>query len=85
MDWFSRCEVALGRGQLTAKMRPVREPLTPPVVLSPEQTRRLLAAAPELKYQAALLAAYGPGVRAHSPWLIASGPGSPSFSTVHGG
>jgi len=41
----------------------IREPRRLPVVLSPEEVARLLAAAPGLKYQAALSIAYGAGLR----------------------
>jgi hypothetical protein len=36
-SWIGFCDarVALGRGELTAKMNPIREPLTPVAVLSP--------------------------------------------------
>ena len=57
------CEVTLGRGELMAKMSHVRVPRKLPVVLSPEEVERLLAAAPGLKYQAALSVAYGAGLR----------------------
>jgi site-specific recombinase XerD len=42
----------------------VREPRRLPVILSPEEVRRLLDAAPGLKYRAALSLAYGAGLRA---------------------
>ncbi len=45
-------------------MTTVREPRRLPVVLSPEEVRRLLDAAPGLKYLAALSVAYGAGLRA---------------------
>ncbi len=57
------CAVTLGRGELMAKMSHVRVPRRLPVVLSPEEVERLLAAAPGLKYQAALSVAYGAGLR----------------------
>jgi site-specific recombinase XerD len=41
-----------------------REPRKLPVVLSPDEVARLLAAAPGLKYKAALSVAYGAGLRA---------------------
>jgi integrase/recombinase XerD len=41
----------------------VREPRKLPVVLSPEEVVRLLDAAPELKYKAALSVANGAGLR----------------------
>ena len=45
-------------------MQPVRVPRTLPVVLSREEVARLIAAAPNLKYQTALSVAYGTGLRA---------------------
>jgi integrase len=43
----------------------IREPRKLPVVLSPDEVARLLAAAPGLKYKAALSVAYGAGLRAN--------------------
>jgi integrase/recombinase XerD len=57
-------DVTLDRGELMAKMRPVRVPRTLPVVLSREEVARLIAAAPNLKSQTALSIAYGAGLRA---------------------
>ena len=57
-------EVTLDRGELMAKMQPVRVPRTLPVVLSREEVARLIAAARNLKHQAALSVAYGAGLRA---------------------
>ncbi len=57
-------EVTLGDAQRMAKMRPVRVPRTLPVVLSPDEVGRLLAAAGNLKHQTALAVAYGAGLRA---------------------
>ena len=57
-------EVTVDRGHLMAKVQPVRVPLTLPVVLSREEVSRLIAAAPNLKYQTALSVAYGAGLRA---------------------
>ena len=56
-------EVTLDRGELMAKMSPVRVPHKLPVVLSREEVARLIAAAPSLKYQTALSIAYGTGLR----------------------
>ncbi len=56
--------VTLGRGQAAASMTTVREPRKLPVILSPEEVRRLLDTAPGLKYRAALSVAYGAGLRA---------------------
>ncbi|MGF6408963.1 tyrosine-type recombinase/integrase [Paraburkholderia sp. MM5482-R1] len=57
-------EVTLGKPELMARMQPVRVPRTLPVVLSPEEVRRLIAAAGNLKHQTALSVAYGAGLRA---------------------
>ena len=57
-------EVTLGRGEVLAKVQHVYEPRRLPVVLSPEEVTRLLAAAPGPKYRAALAVAYGAGLRA---------------------
>ncbi len=56
--------VTLGRGDAQVGMTTVREPRRLPVILSPEEVRRLLDAAPGLKYRAALSVAYGTGLRA---------------------
>ena len=57
-------DVTLGRGELMVKMQPVHQPRPLPVVLSGEEVARLIAAAPNAKYQAALSVAYGAGLRA---------------------
>ncbi len=57
-------EVTLDRGELMAKMEPVRVPRTLPVILSREEVARLIAAAGNLKHQTALSVAYGAGLRA---------------------
>ncbi len=57
-------DVTLDRGELLAKMQPVRVPRTLPVVLSRAEVARLIAAAPNLKSQTALSIAYGAGLRA---------------------
>lgn len=56
--------VTLDRGELMAKMHPVRVPQTLPVVLSSQEVTRLIAAASNIKSQAALSVAYGAGLRA---------------------
>jgi integrase/recombinase XerD len=56
-------DVTLGRPELMAKMQHVRVPRTLPVVLSREEVARLIAAAPNLKHQAAMSVAYGAGLR----------------------
>ena len=57
-------EITLGQPELMTKMQPVRVPHTLPVVLSPKETARLLAAVRNLKHQVALSVAYGAGLRA---------------------
>ena len=56
-------DVTLDRGELMAKMRPVRVPQRLPVVLSKEEVGRLIAACGNLKHQTALSLAYGTGLR----------------------
>jgi len=55
--------VTLDRGDLMAKMQPVHLPRKLPVILSPEEVSRLIAAAGNLKHQTALALAYGTGLR----------------------
>ena len=55
--------VTLDRAELMGKMQPVHVPRTLPVVLSRDEVARLIAAAPNLKYQTALSIAYGTGLR----------------------
>jgi integrase/recombinase XerD len=57
-------ETTLERPELLARVQPVRVPRTLPVVLSPVEVARLLAAASNLKHQVALSVAYGAGLRA---------------------
>jgi site-specific recombinase XerD len=57
-------DVTLGQPELMARKQPVRVPRKLPVVLSPEEVRRLIAAAGNLKHQTALSVAYGAGLRA---------------------
>jgi integrase/recombinase XerD len=57
-------DVTLGRGELMAKMSHVHQPRKLPTVLGREEVERFLAAAPGLKYKAALSVAYGAGLRA---------------------
>ncbi|MEX3968164.1 tyrosine-type recombinase/integrase [Paraburkholderia sp. EG286B] len=57
-------DVTLGQPELMARMQPVRVPRKLPVVLSPDEVRRLIAAAGNLKHQTALSVAYGAGLRA---------------------
>lgn len=57
-------KITLRKGSVTEDIAFVREPRRLPVVLSPEEVARLLAAAPGIKYKAALSIAYGAGLRA---------------------
>ena len=57
-------EHTLDRPDLLAKIRPVKIPHMLPVILSPEEVTRLIAAAETLKHQVALSVAYGAGLRA---------------------
>jgi len=57
-------EVTLGRPEALAKMSYVHEPRKLPVILTQEETTRLIACAGNLKYKAALSVAYGAGLRA---------------------
>jgi site-specific recombinase XerC len=57
-------QVTLRRGDVTEHIAFIREPRRLPVVLSPEEVARLLAAAAGVKYKAALSIAYGTGLRA---------------------
>ena len=57
-------EVTLERPEAMKKMSTVRVERKLPEVLSLEEVRRLLQAAPGIKYQAALAVAYGAGLRA---------------------
>ena len=56
--------VTLGRDDAQAGLSTVRAPRRLPVILSPDEVKRLLDAVPELRYQAALGLAYGAGLRA---------------------
>ena len=57
-------DVTLDRGELMAKMQPVRVDRTLPVVLSREEVARLITCASNLKHQTVLSVAYGAGLRA---------------------
>ena len=57
-------DITLGRGELMARMQPVKLPRTVPVVLSMQEAAELIAAARNVKHQAALSVAYGAGLRA---------------------
>jgi integrase len=56
--------VTLRRHDIVEHTTFIHEPRKLPVVLSPDEVARLLAAAPGLKYKAALSLAYGAGLRA---------------------
>jgi integrase/recombinase XerD len=56
--------VTLDDHQIMRKMSTVHEPRKLPVILDPDEVKRLLEAATTLKYKAALAAAYGAGLRA---------------------
>lgn len=57
-------EVTLEDRQILRRMSAVHEPRKLPVILSPDEVKRLLEAATTLKYKAALSTAYGAGLRA---------------------
>ena len=57
-------KVALRRHDLAAEIYHLREPLKLPLILSPEEAKRLLAMAGNLKVQAMLTLGYGCGLRA---------------------
>ena len=57
-------ETTLDDHQALRKMRTVRSPRKLPVLLSPDEVRRLLEATTSVKYKAALATAYGAGLRA---------------------
>ena len=57
-------DITLCRGELMARMQPVKLPRTVPVVLSVQEAASLLAATRNIKHQAALSVAYGAGLRA---------------------
>ena len=57
------CNVTLDRPELMAKMQPVHLPRKLPEIMSPEEVKRLIAAASNLKHQTALALAYATGLR----------------------
>jgi integrase/recombinase XerD len=57
-------EVTLEDHQVLRKMSTVHEPRKLPMILSPDEVKRVLEAATSLKYKAALSTAYGAGLRA---------------------
>jgi integrase len=56
-------DVTLDRADLGKQMTFIYEPRKVPIILSPDEVRRFLEAAPGLKYKAALSVAYGAGLR----------------------
>ena len=57
-------EVTLEDHQILRRMSTVHEPRNLPMILSPDEVRRVLEAATNLKYKTALSIAYGAGLRA---------------------
>ncbi len=57
------CNVTLDRPELMAKMQPVHLPRKLPEIMSPDEVKRLIAAASNLKHQTALALAYATGLR----------------------
>jgi site-specific recombinase XerD len=57
-------DTTLGRSEVVARLQPVKVPRTVPVVLSTLEAAQLIAAARNVKHQAALSVAYGAGLRA---------------------
>ena len=57
-------ETTLDDRQALRKMSTIRDPRKLPVILSPDEVKRLLEATTNLKYKAALATAYGAGLRA---------------------
>jgi len=57
-------EVTLEEHQILRRMSTVHEPRNLPLILSPDEVRRVLEAATNLKYKTALSIAYGAGLRA---------------------
>ena len=55
--------ITLDRPEVMAKMQPVHLPRKLPVILSPDEVKRLSAAAGNLKHQTALALAYATGLR----------------------
>ena len=71
--------VTLSRPELVAKMQPVHLPRKLPVILSPEEVKRLIAAAGNLKHRTALALAYATGLRVNE--VVALGSCNSSAST----
>jgi len=55
--------ITLDRPEVMAKMKPVHLPRKLPEILSPDEVKRLIAAAGNLKHQTALAVAYATGLR----------------------
>ena len=58
--------VTLGRSAEIDRVPILKERRTLPMVLTPEEVGRIIAAAPGLKYQTAISVIYGAGLRASS-------------------
>jgi site-specific recombinase XerD len=56
-------DITLDRPDIVRHLPVAREPRKAPVILSPEEVARMLAAAAGVKYKAALSVAYGAGLR----------------------
>jgi site-specific recombinase XerD len=66
-------DVTLDHPELVAKMQPVHLPRKLPVILSPDEAKRLIAAAGNLKHQAALALAYATGLRVNEVVTLKGG------------
>lgn len=66
-------KTTLARPEVLAKVGSVHEPRKLPLILSQEEITRLLDAAPNLKYKAALSIAYGAGLRASEVVHLSTG------------
>jgi integrase/recombinase XerD len=65
--------VTLDHPELVAKIQPVHLPRKLPVILSPEEVKRLIAAAGNLKHQTALALAYATGLRVNEVAMLKVG------------
>ena len=65
--------VTLDHPELVAKMQPVHLPRKLPVILSPDEVKRLIAAAGNLKHQTALALAYATGLRVNEVAVLKVG------------
>jgi site-specific recombinase XerD len=66
-------EITLHEPDRMARMQPVRMPRVLPVVLSPDEVGRLIAATGNLKHQTVLSVAYGAGLRASEVVMLKVG------------